>query len=119
MGVDIGFEQDATFKTAPGRFAVGDEIVGLELHAINRKKNRPQVRIIADTRLKSRKPEERAKRETASSSDSKDVPSAAKSKRSTNDFSKSAGAPSSEERAEGWKEAAAPRPVGGWQHAGG
>merc|ERR1712050_552 len=34
-------------------------------------------------------------------------------------YSKSAGAPATAERAESWKEAASPRPTGGWQHGDG
>merc|ERR1711976_465928 len=56
--VNVGFAYDATFKSAPGRFAVGDEIVGLEIVSADTKQRRLAIKITNDTRLKSRTAEE-------------------------------------------------------------
>merc|ERR1712228_1158951 len=111
--VNVGFAYDATFKSAPGRFAVGDEIVGLEIVSADVKRNRLAIKITNDTRLKSRTPEEQARRRgNAKSTQGSSIPASTK-KAASSTFTKAAGAPASDAAA------ATARPAGGWHHAGG
>merc|ERR1711920_543759 len=95
----------------------GDEVVGLEVVNVNPKRSRLEIKLTADTRLKSRTPEEREKRQkTTRGAALKDVPAGTKT---SSTLTKAAGAPASTAQADGWRTAQANRPVGGWHHTGG
>merc|ERR1712107_664423 len=86
--INVGFVQDATFKADPGRFAVGDEIVGLEVESLNRKRSRVEIKLTPDTRLKHRDPAEREKRAKKAQGGSSNISTGTKKAISAQNFSK-------------------------------